>query len=102
MRNLGPSIAHSLIAFESLLNGLTKLNPNFVKIKKDLEDNWILLAEPIQSVMRMENIENSYEELKKLTRGKEVSKREIKNFIAKLDITSENKVLKKSKLEKIA
>ncbi|MEP7195369.1 MAG: adenylosuccinate lyase [Saprospiraceae bacterium] len=82
LRNIGNPIAHSYLAYLSLLSGLDKIAANPVKIKLDLERNWIILAEPIQTILRREGISGAYEILKDLTRGKsEVSKSDIHQFI---------------------
>ena len=69
-RNLGVGLAHSLIAYDSCLRGIGKLAIDEEAIARDLDDAWELLAEPIQTVMRRHGIENSYELLKELTRGR--------------------------------
>jgi adenylosuccinate lyase len=69
IRNLGVPFAHSLIAYKSLLKGMNKLIINESKIKKDLDDNWAVISEAIQTILRRENYPNPYEALKALTRG---------------------------------
>ncbi len=69
IRNLGVPFAHSLIAYKSLLKGMNKLIINESKIKKDLDDNWAVVSEAIQTILRRENYPNPYEALKALTRG---------------------------------
>ena len=72
LRNSGVALGYSLIAYKSLLKGLGKLEVNNQKLEADLDDHWEVLAEPIQTVMRRYQIENPYEKLKDMTRGKEV------------------------------
>ena len=86
LRNLGVALAHSSIAYESALKGLSKLEPDPGRLAEDLDDNWEVLAEPIQTVMRRHGIENPYEKLKALTRGRRVSHETIREFVAALDL----------------
>jgi len=86
LRNLGVGFAHSLIAYQSLLKGLNKLEVNAEVIEADLDANWEVLAEPIQTVMRRYGIENPYEKLKELTRGKKINQQAFQEFIQTLDI----------------
>jgi len=69
IRNIGVPMAHSLIAWKSLLKGMNKLILNEQKLKKDLDDNWAVVSEAIQTILRRENYPNPYEALKALTRG---------------------------------
>ncbi len=86
LRNLGVGVAHSLIAYQSLLRGISKLEANPDKMLDDLNDNWEVLAEPIQTVMRRYGIEKPYEKLKELTRGKRIDAASLKVFIDSLDM----------------
>jgi len=86
LRNLGVGIAHSLIAYHSTLRGLGKLEVNEARLQQVLNDNWEVLAEPIQTVMRRYGIEKPYEKLKELTRGHAITAEAIREFINKLDI----------------
>ena len=86
LRNLGVGFAHSLIAYQSLLKGLNKLEINADVIEADLNASWEVLAEPIQTVMRRYGIENPYEKLKELTRGKSITQEAFQEFIQTLDI----------------
>nr|VFJ69404.1 MAG: adenylosuccinate lyase [Candidatus Kentron sp. FW] len=86
LRNLGVGIAHSLIAYQSCLKGLGKLQVDPVAIANDLEDAWELLAEPIQTIMRRHGIDKPYERLKDLTRGQTIDRIAIHRFIAGLEI----------------
>jgi len=89
LRNLGVPIAHSFIAYNSLLKGLKKLIVNENKIKEDLEKNWLVVSEAIQTILRREGFENPYELLKDLTRkNKYIGEKEIKSFINSLEISN--------------
>ena len=96
LRNLGVGFSHSLIAYQSLLKGLNKLELNVDVIEADLDANWEVLAEPIQTVMRRYGIENPYEKLKELTRGKKINQQAFQAFIETLDIPEDarSKLLK--------
>jgi adenylosuccinate lyase len=88
LRNIGVPIAHSLIAYKSLLKGLDKLLLNKVAIDRDLENNWAVVAEAIQTVLRREAYPSPYEALKALTRTNEtINETAILNFIKSLDVT---------------
>ena len=86
LRNLGVGLAHSMIGYSSVLRGMDKLEINPAKLQADLNNTWEVLAEPIQTVMRRYNIDNPYEKLKELTRGKGINQEDLQAFIAKLDI----------------
>jgi len=86
LRNLGVGIAHSVIAYQSCLKGLGKLETNGATLADDLENAWELLAEPIQTVMRRYGIEKPYERLKDLTRGRTVDRAAIREFIRGLEL----------------
>ena len=90
-RNLGVGLAHSLIAYDSCLKGIGKLALDEAAIARDLADAWELLAEPIQTVMRQHGIENSYELLKDLTRGRAVDRATLVRFIESAAIPREEK-----------
>ncbi len=92
LRNLGVGMAHSLIAYEASLKGIGKLELNAAKIAEDLDNCWEVLAEPVQTVMRRYGIENPYEKLKDLTRGKGISAQALQTFIETLDLPEEAKV----------
>ncbi len=91
LRNLGVGLAHSLIAYEATLKGLSKLELNAVRLEEDLNNSWEVMAEPIQTVMRRYNIEGAYEKLKELTRGKAINQESITTFIKTLDIPDDAK-----------
>ncbi len=92
LRNLGVGMAHSVIAYEATLKGVSKLELNAAKIAADLDNCWEVLAEPVQTVMRRYGIENPYEKLKDLTRGKGISAEALQTFIETLDLPEEAKV----------
>lgn len=87
LRNLGVAIGYSVIAYESSLKGISKLEANEENMLKELDANWEVLAEPIQTVMRRYGIEKPYEKLKELTRGKRVDGAGMADFIDTLALT---------------
>ena len=88
LRNLGVPLAHTLIAMQAILKGLSKLVLNNVQIHKDLEANWAVVAEAIQTILRREGYPNPYEALKELTRTNSViDKNAIQNFISNLQVS---------------
>jgi len=92
LRNIGVPVAHIQIAFQSLEKGLSKLILNEAAIQEDLENNWAVVAEAIQTILRRENFPNPYEALKDLTRGKQkIDKKTIHQFIQSLKISAELK-----------
>jgi adenylosuccinate lyase len=89
LRNIGVPFAHTLIAFKSTIKGLKKLIVNKEKISNDLNNNWAVVAEAIQTILRREDYPQPYEALKSLTRvNSNISKEEIHNFINKLDVNN--------------
>lgn len=97
LRNIGVPIAHTVIAMKSLLKGLEKSIVNTDKIKKDLEENWSVVGEAIQTILRREGYPNAYEKLKELTRTrKTINKIAIQEFIRKLEVSEK---IKKELLE---
>jgi adenylosuccinate lyase len=92
LRNLGVPVAHTLIAIKSIEKGLGKLLLNETKINEDLENNWAVVAEAIQTILRRENYPKPYEALKELTRGKTfINKNDIQEFIETLKVKDEVK-----------
>lgn len=88
LRNIGVPVAHSLIAIKSMERGLGKLILNEPKLKADLDSNWAVVAEAIQTILRRENYPNPYEALKNLTRGKKtIDKKTIHDFIQQLKVS---------------
>ena len=89
LRNIGTPIAHMTIAIKSIEKGLGKLVLNEAKLKSDLENNWAVVAEAIQTILRRENYPNPYEALKDLTRGNNsIDKKSIHAFISKLKVSA--------------
>ncbi|GAC1407190.1 MAG: adenylosuccinate lyase [Burkholderiaceae bacterium] len=86
LRNIGVGFGYTLLAYDSCLRGLNKLEVNPARMAEDLDDSWEVLAEPVQTVMRRYGIENPYERLKELTRGKRISKNTLQEFITGLTI----------------
>ncbi len=89
LRNLGVAFGYSLLAYDSCLRGIGKLEVDRQKLEQDLNDNWEVLAEPIQTVMRRYGIENPYEQLKALTRGQRITPAALRDFIRGLAIPPE-------------
>jgi adenylosuccinate lyase len=86
LRTLGLGVAHSLIAYKATLKGISKLEVNQDSLMKELDQNWEVLAEPIQTVMRRYGIEKPYEKLKELTRGKRVDQQGMREFVDQLEL----------------
>jgi adenylosuccinate lyase len=93
LRNIGVAFGYTLLAYDSCLRGLNKLEVNAAKLESDLDANWEVLAEPVQTVMRRYGIENPYEQLKELTRGKGITKEALREFIGTLAVPQEAKDL---------
>jgi adenylosuccinate lyase len=94
LRNMGVGFGYTLLGYDSCLRGLNKLEINTAKLAEDLDNSWEVLAEPIQTVMRRYGIENPYEQLKELTRGKGgINKESLHTFIQTLKIPAEAKQL---------
>ncbi len=92
LRNMGVALCYTLLGYESLLKGLNKLEANPQRVAEDLNKSWEVLAEPIQTVMRRYNIENAYDKLKELTRGKDgINRASLQAFIVSLDIPEAEK-----------
>ncbi len=91
LRNLGSAFGYCLIACASLLRGLNKIQIDEQRLSSDLDNNWEVLAEPIQTVMRRYDIEKPYEKLKELTRGKKINQQILIEFIEGLDIPASAK-----------
>jgi adenylosuccinate lyase len=91
LRNIGVGLGYALLAYDSCLRGLNKLEVNPQRLADDLEASWEVLAEPVQTVMRRYGIENPYEQLKELTRGKGITKEALREFIGGLAIPQEAK-----------
>ena len=93
LRNIGMSFGYTKIGITSLQNGLQKISPNKEFIFNELENNWEVLTEAVQTVMRYEGIDDAYEQLKNLSRGKKLDKSSYKNFVNSLDISNKSKLL---------
>jgi adenylosuccinate lyase len=93
LRNIGVGFGYALLAYDSCLRGLNKLEVNPQRLAQDLDANWEVLAEPVQTVMRRYGIENPYEQLKELTRGKGITRDALQEFIGKLAIPQDAKDL---------
>jgi len=92
LRNMGVALGYTLLAYESCLKGLNKLEANPQLVAEDLDASWEVMAEPIQTIMRRYNIENAYDKLKDLTRGKGgINRESLHTFIQTLDIPDSEK-----------
>lgn len=92
LRNMGVALGHTLLAYDSCIKGINKLEVNSQRISEDLEHAWEVLAEPIQTLMRRYGIANPYEQLKTLTRGKNgINKEALQSFIDDLDLPDDAK-----------
>ena len=91
LRNIGVGLGYTLLAYDSCLRGLNKLEVNHARLAQDLDATWEVLAEPVQTVMRRYGIENPYEQLKELTRGKGISKEALQTFVNGLAIPQDAK-----------
>lgn len=97
LRNVGVPFAHTVIAFKSIFKGLSKLYLNKAQLENDLENNWAVVAEAIQTILRKKGYPQAYEALKSLTRtNKEISKKNIYFFIDSLNVDNETKAQLKS------
>ncbi|SDZ06297.1 adenylosuccinate lyase [Nitrosomonas sp. Nm58] len=92
LRNMGVVLGYTLLAYDSCMRGLSKLEINSARLQQDLQDSWEVLAEPIQTVMRRYGVTNPYEQLKALTRGKaNITQETLHQFIANLAIPEADK-----------
>jgi adenylosuccinate lyase len=91
LRNLGVIFSHSLISIKETLTGLNKIVVNEEYLKEELDNHYEVLTEAIQTVLRKNKVDNAYELLKELSRGKELNKEELHKFINKLEISNEDK-----------
>lgn len=91
LRNMGVGFAYSVIAYESTLKGLGKLEINEQRLKQDLDNSWEVLAEPLQTIMRRYGVEKPYEKLKELTRGQTINREVLQKFIDGLEVPDEAK-----------
>jgi adenylosuccinate lyase len=91
LRNMGMALGYSILGYDSLTRGLDKLEINEATLAADLEDAWEVLAEPIQTVMRRHGLPDPYEQLKKFTRGRPMTRELIQGFIAALALPDDEK-----------
>jgi adenylosuccinate lyase len=91
LRNMGVAFAYSLVAIKSTIKGISKLQINAERLAEDLDRNWEVLAEPIQTVMRKVGMDHPYERLKELTRGRRVTADIMKEFVQGLDLPKSDK-----------
>ena len=91
IRNMGTAIGHSLVALKSTLRGIGKLSVNEAALAHDLADAWEVLSEPVQTAMRKAGIENPYEQLKAMTRGKAITQAELRAFVERLPLSEGDK-----------
>lgn len=91
LRNIGVAFSHALLAYQSFEKGLSQIKPNLDLIKNDVSNHLELLAEPIQTIMRKYGIENSYEQLKAISRGKTITQKILHSFIDSLEIPQKEK-----------
>ncbi|HEX5340109.1 MAG TPA: adenylosuccinate lyase [Gammaproteobacteria bacterium] len=91
LRNIGVGIGHSVLAYEAFLKGVSKLEADAGRMADDLDANWEVLAEAIQTVMRRHGIEQPYEKLKALTRGRRIDQESLRAFVRDLDIPNDDK-----------
>jgi adenylosuccinate lyase len=92
LRNLGVGLAHTSIALQSAVKGISKLDADPARLAADLEANWEVLAEPIQTVMRRYGVAEPYERLKELTRGRQIGPQALAAFIDGLEIPEQAKI----------
>jgi len=91
LRNVGTALGHCLLAYKSIQKGLSKIEVNEARLKEELNNNWALLSEAIQNVMRRYGTQNAYEQLKELTRGELVTQEKMATFIQGLEIPEDAK-----------
>ena len=91
LRNMGVAVGHSYLALKSTLRGIGKLSLNEDLLEADLAQAWDVLAEPVQTLMRKAGLQNPYEQLKAMTRGKKITQAELKNFVETLPLATEDK-----------
>jgi adenylosuccinate lyase len=91
LRNLGPALAHALLAFKSIERGLARLEPDAARLAADLDASWEVLGEAVQTVMRRYGLPNGYERLKDLTRGRPLDAAALRAFVASLPLPAEER-----------
>ena len=90
-RNFGSALSYCLIAYTSFIKGINKLQINKTKLDKDLNENWCILMEPIQTIMKTEFIENSYDIIKQISRGQTITKEIYLEIVNNLNISDFNR-----------
>ena len=90
-RNIGVGFAHSLVSYKNLIKGVLRVSPNKAQMKKELDENWSILAEAIQTVLRKSGDASAYDKIKKLTRGKPLTKKSYLHLVNSLDIAEKDK-----------
>jgi adenylosuccinate lyase len=91
LRNLGVGCAHAMVAYQSTSKGLSKLEADAWRMGRDLDDNWEVLGEAIQTVMRRHGLPEPYEQLKRLTRGQKIGRDALRGFVQDLAIPEADK-----------
>jgi adenylosuccinate lyase len=91
LRNIGNSFGYSGLAMTSIIKGLNKLTPNRQLIALELDNNWEVLTEAVQTIMRYEGISDAYEQLKNLSRGSKLDKKKYIEFVSSLEISTKSK-----------
>ena len=91
-RNIGVGFAHSLISYKNLIKGVLRVSPNRAQMKKELDENWSILAEAIQTVLRKSGDSSAYDKIKKLTRGKPLTKESYLQLVNSLDVAEKDRV----------
>ena len=91
LRNIGLGFGYSTLSIKSILRGINKIDPNLDFIQSELNDNWEVLAEAVQTIMRYEGIPDAYEQLKDLSRGSKLDSLTYKEFVNNLDISEKSK-----------
>jgi len=91
-RNIGVGFAHSLISYKNLIKGVLRVSPNKAQMKKELDENWSILAEAIQTVLRKSGDASAYDKIKKLTRGKPLTKESYLQLVNGLDVAEKDRL----------
>ena len=92
-RNIGVGFAHSLISYKNLIKGVLRVSPNKVQMKKELDENWSILAEAIQTVLRKSGDASAYDKIKKLTRGKPLTRESYLQLVNSLDVAEKDRAV---------
>ena len=91
-RNIGVGFAHSLISYKNLIKGVLRVSPNKAQMKKELDENWSILAEAVQTVLRKSGDASAYDKIKKLTRGRPLTKESYLQLVNSLDVAEKDRV----------